>query len=198
MAWGPSTRHSLIGRIRSADDVDAWTQFVAIYGPLVRGYARRCGLQEADADDVVQEVFRAVAAAILELEHRPGRGAFRRWLFTITRHRLLDFLKRARRREHGARATNAMALLVDRAAPDQEPEWDQEYERQVFTWAAKRVQPQFQEHTWRAFWRTAVEGRPGPQVAAELGMSLGAVHVARSRVLARLREEVRGLVGDDE
>jgi RNA polymerase sigma-70 factor (ECF subfamily) len=194
----PSTRPSLIARIRAPDDADAWGQFVAVYGPLVHGFARRRGLQEADAADVTQEVLRAVARAAGDLDHQPGRGAFRRWLFTLARNRVIDFYKSARRRDRGAGDTDALEMLAEVPAPHEEPDWDREYERQVFGWAADRVRPEFQEKTWRAFWLTAVEGRPGPEAAAELGMSLGAVHVARSRVLARLKVVVRELAGEDE
>jgi RNA polymerase sigma-70 factor (ECF subfamily) len=194
----PSTRPSLIVRIRAPDDAEAWGQFVAVYGPLVHRFARRHGLQDADAADLTQEVLRAVARAAGGLDHRPDRGSFRRWLFTVARNRLIDFCKSAQRREQGAGDTDALDRLAQVPAPHEEPDWDRDYERQVLGWAADRVRPEFQETTWRAFWLTAVEGRPGPEAAAALGMSLGAVHVARSRVLARLRAVVRELMGEEE
>jgi RNA polymerase sigma-70 factor (ECF subfamily) len=194
----PITRPSLIARIRVPGDADAWGQFAAVYGPLVHGYARRHGLQDCDAADLTQDVLKSVAGAVGALDHKSGRGAFRKWLFTITRNKIIDFYRSPRNRERGAGDTGALQVLAEVPAPHEEPEWDREYERQVFGWAADRVRPEFQSPTWRAFWLTAVEGRPGPEVAAELGMSLGAVHVARSRVLARLKAVVRELVGADE
>ena len=194
----PTTRPSLLVRLRTPDDAEAWDLFVAVYGPLLRRFARRHGLQEADIDDVTQDVLRAVAGAAGALEHRPGRGAFRRWLFTVARSKVIDFYKKARCCPRGAGDSDAAGRLAEVPAPNEEPDWDREYERQVFGWAADRVRPEFREGTWRAFWLTAVEGRPGPEAAAELGVSLGAVHVARSRVLARLRAVVRELVGEEE
>jgi RNA polymerase sigma-70 factor (ECF subfamily) len=188
----------LIARIRAPGDADAWEQFAAVYGPLVRGYARRHGLQDSDAADLTQDVLKSVTGAVGTLDHQPGRGAFRKWLFTVTRNKIRDFYKSPRHRERGAGDTDALKMLAEVPAPHEEPEWEREYERQVFGWAAERVRPEFQTPTWRAFWLTAVEGRTGPEVAAELGMSLGAVHVARSRVLARLKSVVRELVGADE
>jgi RNA polymerase sigma-70 factor (ECF subfamily) len=76
-------------------------------------------------------------------------------------------------------------------APDSQEVWNQEHERQVFAWAAEQVRGQFTESTWRAFWATAVEGRDAAAVAEELNLSAGAVYVAKSRVQARLREQIR-------
>jgi RNA polymerase sigma factor (sigma-70 family) len=197
MDTNPSTRLSLIARIRAPNDTAAWSEFVAVYSPLVYRFARRHGLQDADAADISQDVLRAVVGAVGGLEHQPGRGAFRRWLFTVARNRLIDFYKSARHRDRGTGSSDTLDLLLEVPAPHEEPDWDREYERQVFGWAADRVRPEFQQNTWRAFWLTAVEGRSGPEAVAILGMSLGAVHVARSRVLARIRSVVRELVGDD-
>jgi RNA polymerase sigma-70 factor (ECF subfamily) len=88
------------------------------------------------------------------------------------------------------------ALADQQAAPSHDSDWDVEYHRCLFHWAAERIRPSFQESTWQAFWRTAVEQQEGPGVARSLGLSLGAVHVAKSRVLARLREELQTV--DDE
>ena len=90
-------------------------------------------------------------------------------------------------------------LLEQQPAPlaDDSAEWDAEYERRLFAWAAEQVRADFQDRTWQAFWQTAVEGRPARQVGEAIGMSAGAVYVARSRVLARLKEEVQRLREQD-
>lgn len=193
----PSTSETLLNRVRQPDADGAWAEFAALYGPLVYRTARRGGLQDADAEDVRQDVLRAVAATIGRFEHTPGTGSFRRWLFTITRNRLVDFYKSPGNHDGGVGGSEAARRLAEVPAPVAEEDWDAEFERHLFGVAAERVRPEFQPNTWQAFWRTAVDGRPGPAVAAELGMSVGAVHVARSRVLARLRKEVAALTGDD-
>jgi RNA polymerase sigma factor (sigma-70 family) len=190
MASAPQTRPSLLVRIRDAGDRAAWVQFVEIYAPLVYRFARGRGLQDADAADLTQEVLQAVAGARRRLEYDPQRGTFRGWLFTVARNRLHNFLARQRRfARHHTQPADGQEL---EACPDTREEewWEQEHRRRLFDWAAGRVRGGFQERTWRAFWATAVEGRSAGEVAGALGMSVGAVYVARSRVLARLREEI--------
>ncbi|HVK18727.1 MAG TPA: sigma-70 family RNA polymerase sigma factor [Fimbriiglobus sp.] len=189
------TRPSLIARVRDPQDGTAWTEFAALYAPLIQRAARRAGLQEADADDLTQDVLRSVAGSVGGLELRPG--AFRRWLYTVVRNRVTDFYKSAQRRDRGAGDTAALERLAEVPAPLDEADWDREYERRMLAWAADRVRGEFQPSTWRAFWLTAVDGRPGPEAARELGLSLGAVHVARSRVLARLKAVVREHLGEE-
>ncbi len=195
MDGSDATRPSLIARVRDAADAPAWAEFVSLYGPLVRRVARRAGLQDADADDLAQDALRAVAAAMLELSVRPD--GFRGWLYTVTRNKLIDFFRSAKHRDRGAGDAAALERLGAIPAPPEEPEWDREYERQVLSWVSDRVRDEFRETTWRAFWQTAIEGRSGPDVARELGMSVGAIHVARSRVLTRLKAAAREHLGDD-
>jgi RNA polymerase sigma-70 factor (ECF subfamily) len=194
----PATRASLLARIRDPHDQDAWRQFFQLYASLVYGFARKRGLQDADAADLMQEVLRSVAGAAGRLDYDPRRGSFRGWLYTVTRNKLYNFLDGSRRRERGTGDTEAQLRLEEHAAHEEDAAaaWDREYERQRFAWAAEQVKGEFQEATWRAFWMTAVEGQNARAVGQTLGLSPGAVYVAKSRVLARLREEVRQL--DDE
>ncbi len=197
MAEAPTTRLSLLLRLRDASDGSAWTQFVDVYAPAVYGYARRRGLQDADAADLTQDVLAAVAASVGRLAYDPERGSFRGWLFTIVRNRLCNFVAQARtRRASGDPAVQR--LLDERPAPEQESaDWDDEYRQRLFAWAADQVRGQVRESTWQAFWRTAVEGRPVQATAAELDLTVAAVYLARSRVMARLRTAIRQ-VEDDE
>jgi RNA polymerase sigma-70 factor (ECF subfamily) len=197
MTEAPHTRRSLLVRIRDPRDEPAWSEFTAIYEPLVYSLARARGLQDADARDLCQEVFRAVAGAIERWDPDPARGTFRGWLFQIARNLLINFLVQQRRHVRGSGDTDLHALLAKQPAPTGEDSalFDLEYKRRVFRWAAESVQTEFAPSTWQAFWRTAVEGAPVPQVAADLGMSAGAVYIARSRVLARLRERVEVVTG---
>jgi RNA polymerase sigma-70 factor (ECF subfamily) len=192
MAEIPPTRASLLLRLRDRGDDAAWREFVDLYGPLVYGFARKQGLQHADAADVGQEVLRAVAGAVSRLEYDPQRGSFRNWLFTVVRNKLSNWRRARRRRPCDCDDSAAEVLLEQCPAPaHQEAEWEAEWEQRVFAWACAEVRRDVSEKTWQAFWRTAIEDQPGKQVAADLGMSVAAVYLAHSRVLARLKERVR-------
>jgi RNA polymerase sigma-70 factor (ECF subfamily) len=191
MAEFPPTRASLLARLRDARDGAAWTEFVDLYAPLVYGYARKQGLQDADAADLTQDVLGAVAGAVGRLEYDPSRGAFRNWLFTIVRRKLSNWRAAHDSRERGG-DSGARRLLEQCQAPaDLEAEWAAEWEERLFAWACEQVRRGVTEATWQAFWRTAVNAQPGKRVAADLGLSVAAVYRARSRVLARLKELIR-------
>jgi len=194
MPEAPQTRPSLLVRIRDAEDDEAWGQFVEIYAPLVYGFLRKHGLQDADAGDLTQETLRAVARAAGDLEYDPERGTFRAWLFTIVRNKLRNFLASPKRRERGAGDSDAQQRLAEIPDPeDGSAWWDQEYERRIFRWAAEQVRTEVQPKTWQAFWMTAVDGQPVKAVAKELGLTLASVYLAKSRVTARLKEHVQQL-----
>jgi RNA polymerase sigma-70 factor (ECF subfamily) len=194
MADAPLTRPSLLVRIRDADDDQAWSQFVEIYAPLVYGFLRKHGLQDADAGDLTQETLRAVARAAGDLEYDPERGTFRAWLFTVVRNKLRNFLASPKRREQGAGDSDAQNRLAELAAPEHNSaEWDLDYERRIFRWAAEQVRGEVQPKTWQAFWLTAVEGKAVKAVAKELGLTIASVYLAKSRVTARLKEHVQQL-----
>lgn len=188
------TRASLLIRLRDSADAAAWQEFVRLYGPLIYGFARNRGLQDADAADLLQDVLRSVESAVGRLEYDKQKGGFRAWLFTITRNKLANFINK--RREQLASddedRQRLLANLVDRSA-DLEAEWDREFEKQLVTHAMHLVQSEFEPRSWQAFWHTAVEGRSAADVSREIGLSTGAIYVAKSRVLARLKIEVERL-----
>ena len=192
----PTTRRSLIVKLRDPADTIAWGEFVAIYEPLVYGLARRKGLQDADARDLCQDIFRAVAGAVERWD--PARGSFRAWLSRIARNLLINFVTRRQFQPRGSGATSVQEILEAQPAVDASATalFEAEYQMQLFRWAADEVRGQFAPTTWQAFWQTAVEDRPPAEVAAELRLSVGAVYVARSRVLARLRRRIEQL-GDE-
>ena len=192
---GPGTRHTLITKLRDPSDREAWREFVAIYEPLVYQLARQKGLQDADARDVCQDVFRAVARAIDRWEPAAERGTFRGWLFTIARNLVINFLSRRDRHPRGSGDSNMHALLNEIPAvdPGVTAQFETAYRRRLFHWAAEQVRDEFTAKTWQAFWQTAVENRPVAEVAAELSLSVGAVYISRSRVMARLRTSIEKL-----
>jgi RNA polymerase sigma factor (sigma-70 family) len=190
MTEAPTTRPSLLVRIRDLQDRQAWMQFVDLYAPLVHAFSRRHGLQDADAADLTQVVLRAVASAAGRLEYDPQRGSFRGWLFTIVRNKLRTFLASRAANWRGTGDPATQQFLEAQEAPDADPAlaWEQEWERRLFAWAAAQVRPHFHESTWQAFWQTAVEGKDLRGVATTLGLTRAAVYLARSRVMARLRQ----------
>jgi RNA polymerase sigma-70 factor (ECF subfamily) len=194
----PSTRHSLVLRLRDARDEAAWAEFVEIYEPLVYRLARHKGLQDADARDLCQEVFRAVASAIERWDPDPAKGRFRAWLFRIARNLLVNFLASERRHVRGSGSTSVQEMLEAQPAANTqaEAEFRAEFQRRAFRWAAEQVQNDFTASTWQAFWKTGVDNQPIAVVAKELDLSPGAVYVTRSRVLARLRERIEQLTED--
>jgi RNA polymerase sigma-70 factor (ECF subfamily) len=199
MTEPPRTRPSLLARLRDPQDGRAWAEFLEIYDPLVRRLAVRRGLQEADAADLAQEVFRAVAAAIDRWDPDPARGSFRGWLSRIARNLTVNLLAAQRRHPRGTGDSEVQSFLERQPAPDGEDTllFEHEYRRQVFAWAADRVRGEFRPSTWQAFWQTGVEGRDPKAVAVALGITAGAVYIARSRVMARLKREIERLEGDE-
>jgi RNA polymerase sigma-70 factor (ECF subfamily) len=194
MLDAPLTRASLLVRIRDGHDHEAWRQFVDLYAPVVYGFARKRGLQDADAADVMQDVLRSVATAAARLNYDPSRGTFRGWLYTVARNKIFNFLEAGRHRiGRGSGDSDANQRLEALAGPEWglAESWDEEYERNLATLAMRRVQHEVQPATWQAFWQTALEGQSAGEVGKALGMTAGAVYVARSRVLARLKEEVQ-------
>jgi RNA polymerase sigma-70 factor (ECF subfamily) len=197
MADLPITQPSLLVRLQDPRDQDAWRQFVRIYAPVVYGYARQRGLQDADAADLTQEVLQAVTTAAGRLDYDPRRGSFRGWLFTVAHHKLYDFLARRRRECQGSGDSNGQLLLEQQPAREDDAEvWDAEYARRLFAWAADQVRGSFHETTWSAFWRTAVDGQSGKEVAEALGLTVAAVYLAKSRVMARLKKCLREFQGE--
>ena len=189
---GPETRPSLLIRLRDSSQQAAWQEFVEIYEPLVYRLALKRGLQHADAADVAQEVFAVVEKAIGDFDPDPSKGSFRGWLFRIARNLALNHLTRCR--EPRGSGDSSVQRLLD-STPDESSEvateFQMEFRRQIFRMASDRVKQQVNSTTWRAFWLTGVEGESIEAAAKLLNKSVGAIRIARCRVLARIREEVR-------
>lgn len=188
----PETRASLILRLPSATNAEAWREFVSIYEPFVYRFARRGGLQDADARELVQNVLLSVARAVGRWRPDGDRGKFRTWLFRIARNQLIDIVSKRQKQMVGQGGTSMVGVLNQHPALDT---WSSDdvwlsHRRELFQWAAERVKNSVKEATWQAFWMTAVEDRSVEDAAGILGLSVGAVYIARSRVLSRLRDEI--------
>ncbi len=191
-----STRASLLLRIRDSQDRAAWGEFVQLYAPLVHGYGRQRGLQDADAADLAQDVLRCVARTAPEFRYDPARGSFRGWLFTVTRNELRKMAGRKAAQAHATGDSAVRQLLEQQVDAAEEERWTREYQWNLFRWVADRVRPEFRETTWQAFWHTAVEGKEMSAVALELKISVGAIYIARSRITARIRQEIQAVEGE--
>jgi RNA polymerase sigma-70 factor (ECF subfamily) len=186
------TRASLILRLQDAEDVAAWDDFTAVYGPVVFNVAITRGFQAADAENLVQEVFMAVASSISNWLERDDRGSFRAWLLRIARNAAVDMITQKATRSLGRDGSEAQVHLANLPAPSElSSALDLEYERTVFQWAANQVQASVAEHTWQAFWLTSIEERSIAEVSTMLNTRPGNIYFARSRVMARIKELVQ-------
>lgn len=191
MGSNPTTRPSLLVRLRDSADREAWEEFVSLYGPLIYRYCRKRGLQDADAADMTQTVLQAVSVAVARLEYDRKLGTFRGLLFTIVRNQLNKWWDKQQRRGQTIGDSSVLNALTD--SPEESAEWDREYKYQQFLWAADRVKTEFETTSWQAFWLTAVDGKSATETAETLQLSIGAVYTAKSRILKRIRAEIQQL-----
>jgi len=188
MPHGPTTNACLVLRLRDPLDEAAWSEFVQIYRPMIYNLVRQKGFQDADAAELTQDVLLVVMRAVKRWEP-DSRGSFRGWLFTIARRLIINFLASPARRLTGSGRTSVLEFLLQQPGRNETESqfFDLELKRRLFEWAAERVKTRVEPATWEAFWRTAVLARPAREVAREMGLSSGAVYVARSRVMHQLR-----------
>jgi RNA polymerase sigma-70 factor (ECF subfamily) len=187
-----STSSGLIARVK-AREAAAWNRLVDLYGPLVYRWSRAAGVPASDAADVVQEVFRSVAAHINAFRRQREGDSFRGWLWTITRNQSRDYFRRRAHRPDAAGGSAAHQRLLEVPQPESlaaDEALAGEARSYVLQRALEFIRVEFEDPTWQAFWRTTVDGSPAVDVAAELGLSAGAVRQAKYRVLRRLRQEL--------
>jgi RNA polymerase sigma factor (sigma-70 family) len=193
------TRMTLLVRIRDVNDRRAWNDFFQLYTPLIYSYAVKHGWQDADATDIAQEVMCAVAKSIGSFEYDRSKGSFRGWLVTVARNCMRKRWEQIRRRGETTGITNALEQTWHDPSVESLSQWDREYDLRLFHWAASSIRDEFRESTWQAFWLTTVDGQSIESTAQVLGMSVGAIYIARSRVLARIKRvlaEFDGLGGE--
>lgn len=192
-----TTSASLLARLRDGQDPDAWARVLDLYGPLIRGWAARLDVRGADADDIVQDVLAVVVRRFPEFRHPERPGAFRGWLRAIAVNCVRDGW-RARRVNPVAPGGSDFAEYLARLEDPSDPlsrQWDREHDEHVVRRLLDRLRAEFEPKTWAMFRRFVLDRVPAEAVAAELGTTANAVYIARSRVLARLREEASGLLG---
>ena len=193
------TSASLLGRLRaSPDDPSAWRDFADRYGRQVFDWCRQFGIQDADAEDITQEVFLDLATAIRTFQYDPSRS-FRAWLRTLTHRAWCNFLRRRNRLHLGIGSDAARNSIAEAEARDDlNRRLEEEYDRELLAAAVFEVRRRVAPHTWEAFHLLAFEGLPGAEVAARLGLTIGNVYVARSSVQKLLKAQIKKLEEEQE
>ena len=187
-----ATSRSLLAHARG-EQPEAWSRLVNLYAPLVAAWCRRFHVREQDIADLLQEVFAAVAGSLNRFRKEQPGDSFRGWLATITRNKVRDYYRLAAANPKAAGGTEAgqrIAQIPDPEALSLAETGDETAENEVLQRALAAIRGDFHEQTWQAFWRVVAQGRSAADVAGELGMRPGAVRVAKSRVLMRLRLEL--------
>jgi RNA polymerase sigma-70 factor (ECF subfamily) len=194
----PPTGSTLFVLLRDPGDPLAWNAFVARYGPTIYGWCRRWRLQEADAENVTQDVLIQLVRKLRTFAYDPHKGTFRGWLKTLTQHALSDYLAGRRATVMGSGDTAVLDQLEAAAARDDlQQSLAEAFDLELLEQAQARVRLRVTERDWQIFQELAVDSRPGPEVARELGMTVTAVLMAKSRVQKKLREEIHHLEGAD-
>ena len=200
MSHLPETRQSLLIELGRRSD-DAWVEFLRVYEHAIYRLCRGRGLQDADARDVTQEVLEAVHRRVASWDHGRSKGSFSAWLLGVARNISIDAISASARRAQSLESAAGTELLLDQIpSPVGDPgqEYDLEYRRALFEWAAGEVRGEVRPGTWAAFRMTAIEGLGAQRVARELGIPVGSVYTAKCRVVARIRAKVEGLLEDSD
>ena len=190
------TAISLLERLARQPDSESWGRLVDVYTPLLKQWLSRYEVQDADADDLVQDVLMVVSWELPQFQHSRRQGAFRSWLRTILVHRLRRFWNERQRRRVAAGNSDVLQELeqLADAASGISRIWDREHDQHVVRRFLDLMEPKFSPVTWQAFWRVVMDGAKPDAVAAELNISVNSVQLAKSRVLNTLRREAQGLI----
>jgi RNA polymerase sigma-70 factor (ECF subfamily) len=188
----PTLSSMLLGDVKQMEP-QAWSRLVHTFGPIVYRWCRSSGVAEADAPDLVQEVFASVARGIPSFQRQKDQGSFRSWLATITRNRVRDHFRRKSRRQQAEGGTDALERLYRQADSLESTISTDAIANPLVQRVLEAVRGEFENRTWTAFLKTTVDGQPASQVAEQLEMSVAGVYQARSRVLRRLRQRIAEL-----
>ena len=189
------TRQSLLLRAQTGE-TNAWKDLTDLYRPLILGWLNRQGVPAGDLDDLSQEVLLSVVKHLPGFHHSGHRGAFRSWLRTIVCSRTADYWRTQDPSAKASGGSGSTAALQEIADPESElnRQWDEQHDRYVLHCLLDLVNEEFEPTTMQAFRRLALDGVSGAEASQELGMSVAAVYVAKSRVLQRIRQEAEGLI----
>jgi RNA polymerase sigma-70 factor (ECF subfamily) len=189
------TRQSLLLRAQTGE-MGAWKDLLDLYRPLILGWLNRQGVPARDLEDLSQEVLLSVVQHLPGFQHSGHRGAFRAWLRTIVCSRTADYWRALDAGTQASGGSGATAALQEITDPDSDlnRRWDEEHDRYVLHCLLDLVEEEFEPLTLQAFRRLALDGISGAEAARELGLSVAAVYAAKSRVLARVRQEAEGLI----
>ncbi|MGO8691071.1 MAG: RNA polymerase sigma factor [Thermoguttaceae bacterium] len=191
----PSSISSTLLERLKARRPEAWQRLVDLYGPVVYRWCRWSGVLAGDVPDVVQEVFTAVAAHIADFHRQRPGDSFTGWLRTITRNKVTDHFRARQGHPSAQGGTDAQAAMLGIGHPSASGiENPPGADAAILPQALQLVRAEFENRTWEAFWRAAIEGQLPADIAADLGMSVQAVYKAKSRVLRRLRGELGELL----
>ncbi|GAA4439974.1 sigma-70 family RNA polymerase sigma factor [Bremerella cremea] len=190
------TSVSFLDSLQCTSDEEAWGRLVGMYSPLIRGWLKRHGAMVEDLDDVTQEVLAVVFRRFPDFRREPRAGAFRAWLRTITANCLRDHWRKKNRQPTGVGGSDFGAVIAELEDPNSglSAQWNRDHDRHVIQYLLDEVRPAFTDKTWQAFQRFALDGLTADDVSQELGISVNAVFVAKSRVLSRLRQRGLGLI----
>ena len=183
------TSMTLLNRLQRSDEPETWERLVALYSPLLSTWLRKYDVQDSDSDDLIQEVLMAVSKDLSSFDHNGRPGAFRAWLRSVMVNRLRNFW-RARGRHPQAVGDSSIErrlLQLDDPANELSQLWNRQHDLHVAQQILALAEPNFTTETWAVFTRVALDGERADKVATEIGISLNAVFIAKSRVLSRLR-----------
>jgi RNA polymerase sigma-70 factor (ECF subfamily) len=190
-----TTHATLLARVAEGVDPAAWTEFHRRYGELIRGFARRRGLQPADCDDVAQDVLLALSKSMGDFAYDPDKGKFRSYLKTI----VVRAVYRKMRQKRGVRSLGEMEVEESGSASDSASEevWEEQWRQYHVRQAMQRLEAEFNEHDRMAFSQNAMRGIPAAEVAESLGLSVDQVYQAKSRILKRLSALIAEQIEDE-
>jgi RNA polymerase sigma-70 factor, ECF subfamily len=195
MSFPSATSITLLDRLR-CQDPEGWRRFVQLYGPLIYHWCRRRNVNAEDAADIAQEVFQTVLAKMSDFRRTRATDSFRGWLWTITRFKMGDFFRRHERQAAAFGGSDAVIRLNELPETLEDDEEQGSDTSELVRRALQLIRAEFEERTWKAFWRVTVEGHAPKDVGQEMGITPDAVRMAKSRVLRRLREELSEGIDD--
>jgi RNA polymerase sigma factor (sigma-70 family) len=204
------TRPSLLQRLKTGDDPQSWQDFYRIYGGLIRFFAEKAGLTADEAEEVIQETAIGVARGLPEFTYDPKVCRFKTWLLNLTRWRIQDQIRRRRKlgprsdaAESGARrqlesgtslgGSSIIESIADPSVPEFCAEWDKAWEKNLLDQALEALRTRVEERQLQVFDLCVMKGWPPGDVARTLGISVPRVYLAKHRVSALLKKEVRRL-----